>query len=231
MNRTTQSLTALAVVAALATTMPAGAQIGGLKLPGVPGPLHQNAGASPDIDTFLLSTEQARELTRRSAVALLFAVAKHEDAVKIQEEQKAAEAITDPKEREAALSRVSDDASAQLAAVDYDAKSKELEASASAEQRKAVAVSVFNLALGILKDKDVVAQGAAITQSASRNPMGMAMQGGKLIRVKDAVGAVGGQMGNLGKIAVGMPKLMSAAKLQALPTSSSDKPMAVDIGG
>ena len=60
--------------------------------------------------------------------------------------------------------------------------------------------------------------------------MGFAMQGGKLVRVKDAVGAVGGQMGNLGKIAMGLPKLMSAAKLQALPTSSADKPIAIDLG-
>lgn len=229
MNRTTQSLTAVAVVTALATAMPASAQIGGFKLPGVPGVPQQNAGAAPDIDAFLVSTEQARELTRRSAVALLFAVANHEVAVKIQEEQKAAEATTDPKEKEAALRRVSDDAAAQLAAVDYDAKAKELEASASADQRKQLGAAVFNLALGILKDKDVAAQGAAITQSASRNPMGLATQGGKLIRVKDAVGAVGGQMGNLGKIAVGLPKLMSAAKLQTLPTSSADKPMATDL--
>ena len=106
-------------------------------------------------------------MTRHSAVALLFAVAKHEDAVKIEEEQKAAEAITDPKEREAALKRVSDDAAAQLAAIDYNAKAKELEASDNAEQSKALGGAVFNLALGILKDRDVVAQGTAITQSAS----------------------------------------------------------------
>jgi len=218
-------LFALAITAVVAQGAPAIAQFGGFKLPSVGG----GGSGGADIDGFLRSAEQARHLTRISAVALLESVASHDAAVKIEDEQKAADAVTDPKEKEAALTKVSDDASAQLATIDYDAKAKELEATATAEQRRHLAVSIFNLALGILKDKDAVVQAQAITQSASRNPMMMATQAPKLMRVKDAASAIGGQMGNLGTIATGLPKLMSAAKLQALPASSADQPMSADL--
>lgn len=233
MTRTRKHLVGILALAAVAqAATPAFAQFGGLKLPAVPAKPATpaaNAAAVPSIDQFLVTTEQARELTRRASVLLLKAVANHEDWVKIDEEQKAADAVTDPKEREAALSKVQADANAQLASVDFDAKAKEMEGHISEEQRKELAAAVFNLALGILKDKDVVLQGTAITESTVKNPILLATQGPKLIKVKDAVGAIGGQMGNLGKIAVGLPKLMSAAKIQALPTSSADKPQAVDL--
>jgi len=218
-------LIALAITAVIAPGPPAIAQFGGLKLPTI----SAGGGGGADIDGFLISTEQARHLTRVSAVALLESVASHDEAVRIEEEQKAADGVTDPKEREAALTKVSDDASAQLATIDYDAKAKEFDAKATAAQRHHLAVSIFNLALGILKDKDAAVQAHAITQSASRNPMMMATQAPKLMRVRDAVSAIAGQMGNLGTIANGLPKLMSVAKLQALPASSTDQPMSADL--
>ncbi len=124
MYETTQRLVTLAIVLALTQASPANAQFGGLKLPG------RSFSGAPDIDGFLVSTEAARELTRRSAVALLVAITKHDEALRIAEEQKAAEAITDPKEREAALRKVETDADAQLAAVDLDTTSRKLENSA-----------------------------------------------------------------------------------------------------
>lgn len=217
---------AVACTALAAQSTPALAQFGGLKMPGLGGG-GGGGGGGGDIDGFLIGTQQADELVRNSAFAVLEAVSSHETVVELREKAKAAAAIPDPKEKEAAMRRVSDDAAAQLAAVNYDAKAKELEGTASAEQRRQLGTAVYNLFLGILKDKDVVQRAQAITQSAASNPVGMAMQGGKLLRVKDAGAAIGGQMGNLGKVAAGLPKLMSVAKLDALPTSSSDKPKAV----
>jgi hypothetical protein len=218
-------LGAAIIGAMLAQAPAASAQFGGLHMPGqASGP-----SAGGDIDHFLVTTAAARELTRISAVALLEAVSDHDTAARIDAEQKAAEATTDPKEREAALQRVSDDANAQLASIDYDTKAKELEASATDDERRRMAIAVFNLALGILQDKDAVVEAHAIVDSANRNPMGMAMQGPKLLRVKDAASNITSEMGNLGKIAGGLPKLMSVAKLQALPASSSDQPMATTL--
>lgn len=222
--KTIQLCAAVACAALLA--QPAMAQFGGLgglggmKMPSMGG----GGGGGADIDGFLITTLQAEELVRRSSLAVLDAVGSHEKVLALRENAKAAAAIPDPKEREAAMRRVDADAQAQLAMVDYDAKAKELEGSVSADQRRQLGAAIYNLFLGILKDKEAVQRGQALTQSLASNPMGMAMQGGKLLRVKDAAGSIGGQMSNLLKIAGGLPKLMSVAKLNALPTSSSDQP-------
>ncbi|WP_419255957.1 hypothetical protein ACN2C6_19465 (plasmid) [Caulobacter sp. ErkDOM-YI] len=213
------ALTALAL-ALVANVTPAAAQFSGLKaMKSVGAP-----SSGGDIDGFLATTQRAEALTRVSAISLLQAVSSREEADRLRSTMAAAEAQSDPKEREIALRRVASDAAAQLAAIDYDAKSKELERTATTEQRKQMAVAVYNLALGIMLDKSAVEQGHALTQSAMGNPMGMATQGAKLLRVKDAASSISGQMGNLAKILTGLPKLMSVAKLTALPTSTADLP-------
>ncbi|HVI31036.1 hypothetical protein [Phenylobacterium sp.] len=217
---------ALAVIAISGAAAPATAQIGALKarVPGLGG----GAAAAPgDIDSFLATTQQAEQLTRVSAISLLEAVSSKEEATRLRDLLKAAEAKSDPKEREAALRQVTADAAAQLAAVDFSAKSKELEAKATEAERRKIGVAVYNLALAILMDKQAVDQGRGLLQSAGANPMAMASGGGKLLKVKDAAGAISGQMGNLARISAGLPKLMSVGKLAALPTSTTDAPRAI----
>jgi hypothetical protein len=215
---------AAAVISALASaTSPAWAQFGGLKVPKMPG-FASGGGSGGDIDGFLTTTERAESLTRVSAIAVLEAVSSHESVVQLRETLKVAEAKSDPKEREAALRQVTSDIAAQLAAVDFAARSKSLESSLSDAQRKQLAVGIYNLALAIMMDKQAVEQGRSLTEAASANPMAMAKQGPKLLKVKDAAGSIGGQMGNLSKVGMGLPKLMSAAHLTTLPSSSTDLP-------
>ena len=218
LNRAALAALALALVA---NVTPAAAQFSALKAMKAAGSPSSGGG---DIDTFLATTQRSEELTRVSAISLLQAISSRDEAERLRATLAAAEAQSDPKEREAAIRKVSSDAAAQLAVVDYDAKSKELERTATTEQRKQIGISVFNLALAIMLDKAAVEQGHALTQSAMGNPMGMATQGAKLLRVKDAASSISGQMGNLGKISMGLPKLMSVAKLTALPASTAELP-------
>lgn len=221
-------IAALGVAALASAGSPAMAQFGGFKAPRMPGVMGASGGGGGgDIDGFLATTQKAEALTRISAVAVLEAVSSHEAVLQLREQLKAAEAKSDPKEREAALRQVTSDIAAQLAAVDYAARSKELERSLSDAQRKQLAVAVYNLALAILMDKEAVEKARDFAGAASANPMVAAQQGPKLLRVKDAAGSIGGQMGNLGKVGVGLPKLMSAAHLTALPTSSTELPRSV----
>jgi hypothetical protein len=222
MNRHLTCAAAAALIL-LAGASSASAQFGGLK--GLKAmALPNGGGGGGDIDAFLVSTQRGEDLTRVSSLALLEAVSSHEEAQKLRDTMQAAQALPDPKEREAALRQVTSDAAAKLAAVDFETKSKDLERTASAEQRKQVGVSVYNLALAILIDHQAVEQAHGITQSAASNPIGMATQGAKLLKVKDAAASIGGQMTNLAKISTGLPKLMSVAKLTALPTSTADQP-------
>ena len=232
--RSTALIAALAATALV--TSPAAAQmpgLGGVKPAGLGVPkmgLGGKSDAQPaqtvDVEAYLSTIYRAEELTRISAFSILLAVSSKEEAQKLRDTLKAAEAKTNITERDAALRQVSSDVTAKLAAVDFAAKSKELEGSATADQRKQLGVGLYNLMLAILMDKQALDQGQALISSISSNPMLLAKQAGNIGRAKSAIASVGGQMGNLGKIAVNVPKLMSTAKLAALPKSASEKPKA-----
>ncbi|WP_297509219.1 hypothetical protein [uncultured Caulobacter sp.] len=196
------------------------AQLGALisKVPS----LGNRSSGSGDVNGFLASAQKAEALTRISAVSLLESISSKEEAAALRARATAAEAVSDPKEREAALRQVSTDVTAQLAATDFASKSKELEGKATEAQRRQIGASVYNLALAILMDRQAIEQGRGLLN----NPMSLA-QGGSILKAKDAFSAVGGQMANLTKIGLGLPKLMSVGRLSALPTSAADAPKSV----
>ncbi|MCA0358277.1 MAG: hypothetical protein LCH78_15760 [Proteobacteria bacterium] len=187
----------------------------------VPNLGNRSSGGS-DVNGFLASAQKAEALTRVSAVSLLESISSKEEAAALRARVTAAEAVSDPKEREAALRQVSTDATAQLAATDFATKSKELEGKATEAQRRQIGVSVYNLALAILMDRQAIEQGRGLLS----NPMSLT-QGGSILKAKEASSAIGGQMVNLSKIGLGLPKLMSVGKLAALPTSAADTPKSI----
>lgn len=196
------------------------AQFGGM----IPGGGAKTAPASSaaDVDGFLKTADEADGLVRKSAATLFLAVATKQQMDEQEDVLKAANAVADPKEKEAALKKASDDQLAQLAKVDYAAKAGEMKKSMDAEKSKKIGASIYNFTLGMLKDKEVMDKGQGIISSISGNPMAAT----KLVKAKDAVSSVTGQIGSITTIAAGIQKLMTVAKLDALPSKASDQPKA-----
>ena len=196
------------------------------QFPGVPGiPAMNGAASAPaDIDGFLSSASTAEHLVGQSALHIDLALASGDQAQKLRDEQAAAAAIQDPKEKAAAVSKLEADAAATANALDYDAASKTLAAEKDANKSKEVGAAIYNLALGLLKDKDALDQGQAVVRAATSNPMNAMRMGAKLGQAKNAVSSLTAQVGYTPKIIGGLQKLSSVAKIDHLPTSSSEKP-------
>ena len=201
----------------LAVSMSANAQFGGL----LGGSKSDSKGASAaDVDGFL--TAAADSLIRKSSDTLFSAVASKQEIDKYNEDLTAANALTDPKEKDAAIKKAQDDSQAVLAKEDFAKKTDELKKTADAKKKQQVGAAIYNFVLGALKDKELLDRGQGIISSISSNPMMVT----KLGKVKDVVGSISSQMGNVSTIASGIQKMTSVVKLDSLPTKASDQPVA-----
>jgi hypothetical protein len=183
-----------------------------------------NGATVKDVDAFIASSVVAEVLVRKSSVQLGRAVLAKEVLDKLEERRLAAEKMTDGKEKDAALRKVDADRNAALAKVDYK-KVVDQEAKGWDEQKKAgVSNALFNLSLGILVDTELVASGKKLgsgspsPEVATRMPL-----------VTTTVSALGGQLDGLGKITGGAKVLMTAVKLDKLPTSASETPKPIEL--
>ncbi len=211
---------AVFVVACLGVTPSVGlAQFGGLKLPGTPS---SNSAPAGDIDAFLKTAADAEGLVRKSSDVLFQAVATKDQIAQHDAQVQAANAIADPKEKEAALKKAADDEQAQLAKVDYAASAKTMSANLDAKKKAQVGSAIWNFMLGMMKDKELIDQGQGIIASVSSNPMAAT----KVVKAKDVVSSISSQMGNITKIAAGLQKLASVVGIDKLPSKSSEAPVA-----
>jgi len=182
-----------------------------------------SGNADADIKNFLQTADDARKLTGQSAFSLGQALLTKADMEAADAALAAANAITDPKEKEAAKAKVVTDVQAQLAKVDYDAAAKEIAKSNDKKKTALIGNSMYNFVLGLLKDKELANRGSALASSAASNPMLLTKVGD----VKDVLASLSSQMGDMGKIAVGLQKMASTIKSVPLPTSASAAPVAV----
>jgi hypothetical protein len=172
------------------------------------------------IDDFLKTADQAHGLTTKSEEILAGALLTKDETDKLKADMEAAQAVADPKEKEAAVSKVEADRQAALAKVDYPKKAKEMEKANDKKKQAQVGASIYNFILGLLKDKELVDKGSSLASSALSNPTLIT----KLGKVKDVIGSISGQMDNMTKIAGGLQKLASVAKVGNLPTKTTDTP-------
>ena len=182
------------------------------------------SGSALDVDGVLVRARDAELLTRRSADGIYAAVESQGKVADIEAKRKANAAILDPKEREAAERKLDAEVDATLASVDWDAEQKQLQTEESSARTKHLGVSLYNFALAVLRDQQVVTSGKEISTAIASNPIAGISMMGKLGEVKDATFAVSSQVGNLGRIATGIPKLMTVAKVTELPASASAAP-------
>ncbi len=203
------------------STSAANAQFGGLLSGGALGGSKTDSKANiGDVDAFLKTADEADVLIRQSSDSLFKAVASKEELDAHADKIKAANEIADPKEKEAALKKASDDEQAQLAKVDFAAKSEQAKKTMDAKQKAQTGAAIYNFTLGMLKDQELLSRGQGIISSISGNPMAIT----KLAKVKDVMSSISSQMGNITTIASGLQKMSSVVKLEALPTKSSDQP-------
>ena len=176
-----------------------------------------------DIKAFLQTADEARTLTGQSAFSLGQALLTKTEMEAAAAALAAANAITDPKEKEVAKAKVMTDVQAQLAKVDFDAAAKELAKANDKKKNALIGNSMFNFVLGLLKDKELASRGSALASSVASNPMLLSKAG----EVKDVLSSLSGQMGDMGKIATGLQKMASTIKSVPLPTSASAAPVAI----
>jgi hypothetical protein len=216
------------LVALVALLSAAQARAFGLEKPKLPTTGDAGGGGggatAKDVDTFIASSIVAEGLVRKASVHLGRAVLAKDVLDKLEERRLAAEKMTDGKEKDAAMRKVDADRNAALAKVDYQ-KVVDQQAAGWDEQKKTgVSNALFNLALGVLVDTELVASGKKLAtgtpspEVATRIPL-----------VKDTVSALGGQIEGLGKITGGAKVLMTAVKLEKLPSSASDTAKQIEL--
>ncbi len=198
--------------------LPAWAQFGGLSKPSGGGATAQ------EVDKFLKDAAQADALVQQASMLLLKAVASKEEVAAIEAKMKAAKAIQDPKERDAKLREVAADRITVLTKVNYDKLAEQLKAEKNATKNESIRSSLWNMALGGLKDTELVNSGKRMTSGPPSPEIA-----GKIPAVKEAIEKLASQGEGVTKILGRAKSLMATVGLQSLPTSASEKPTIKDL--
>jgi len=208
---------AIAICSALAFSIPTAQAI---DLGGLTGA----KSAPADVDGFLNSAKQASGLVYQSSDLLWKATASKEEIEKIEAERKAANEISDPKEKAAKLKQIDADEQAQLAAALEDKEKQNKLTKAKGEKQKNINGALYNFVLGGLKDSQLIEQGGGLVKNLTGNIANLS----KLGQVKDILGEVKGQFDTVTKISGAITKLASSAKID-MPKSASEAPKEVNF--
>jgi len=190
---------------------------------GLPNVLSGAASSSADPDAFLAKAQKAELLIDRSAGALFSAVASKEQQAKVEELQKKLNDTTDNKEKEALTQEIR---KSKMAAIEERAQDKKYQAEAAkydAKKKAYIATAFYNFTLGSLKAAELVPEGASIADSIRSNPANAARLAIKLNSVVNALSSLKGIVVNTGKVISALKPLMSAAKIEAKPATSSSE--------
>jgi len=192
-------------------------------IPGLGGGAASSNVSAGDIDAFIKTAQDADAMIASSTDYIFRALADQEAIAKLDAERAAANAIADPKEKQAALDKIKDDeaTAAQKALVSDDVQQKL--SRMSKKQLTEFGNAAFTFMLGVLKDKQLADGSRALVAGVAANPM-LAPRLGAL---KDAVSSVSSQAVNTAKIGDGLVKLAGAGKIITLPKSASEAPKEV----
>ncbi len=186
----------------------------------------KSGGAAADPDSFLKSANEARDLMQNSLGYMTKALLSKEKAAEFKAKQDAANAATDPAEKEAKNSEL---VKSQVAAVKETLSDKDFKGKIDAMDAKHKAylgASAFNFALALLKDKALADQSKGLISSMSSNPANLLKVG----KVKDAASSLSSQISIASDLSGKMPSVFSAvgvqapASLDAKPATQSDNP-------
>lgn len=134
-----------------------------------------------------------------------------------------AEAMTDPKEKGAAMAKLNETESAaaakNLKSADAEKKVKEL----SADKQKKMGASLFNFGIAVLKAPDLISKGKSILSAATIT------EAAKVLPVKDALPLLGRFVSDGGSTIAGFMKIAKGANIAVPEVTATSSPVKVDM--
>lgn len=201
-----------------------GLSLGGvLKNPLAPSSSSSDVGSQ--VVNFTESAATSNLLMANSSTYMLRALVSKERGAELQKQLDTINQISDPKEKNAELSRLVASNNSELATLEKDKKTREELKKASAEKKGALTAGLFNLGLGLLKVNHLQKSGTDIVNGVASKPT----EALKVLPVKDTLPILGALAGN-GKslLDIGMRLARSADIKAEIPTSSDVKPLELD---
>ncbi|ODV42539.1 hypothetical protein AWV79_25920 [Cupriavidus sp. UYMMa02A] len=138
-------------------------------IPGVGG-ASASAVSAGDIDAFIQTATEANQMIGTSSAHIFKALASKEEIAALEARLTAANAIADPAEKAAEISKIKND---EATAVQKALASKEGEAKLSAMNKAQMASfgnAAFTFMLGVLKDKQLADGSTALVSGVASNP-------------------------------------------------------------
>jgi len=179
----------------------------------------KTTSSAGDPDAFIKSALGAEKLMNNSVTLLVRSLASKKDAAEIDAKEKAANAVTDPAEKEAKLTEVRKSKEAVINANASTDKLKAEVAKMDGKQKEDLGAAAFNFMLALLQDKDLAGQAGGLISSLSSNPMNLV----KIGSLKDVASSLSNQVLSASQIATKMPDIFSAVGVKA-PVSKDEKP-------
>ncbi len=176
------------------------------------------AGAQASPQEFIKSAQTAEKLMNNSVTLLAASLSSKEQAADLESRRKAANAITDPAEKQAKVTELQ---KSEAAAVNEAMSNANTEANIKkmdSQQRETLIAGAFNFMLALLQDKALLEQGKGLVTSLASNPMNISKLGG----VKDSMSSLANQVSAASTIAAKMPAIFTAVGVKP-PTSKDDK--------
>lgn len=211
----------VSVVAVAAMSAPLSYGFGLPKMPAAVGGASGGASAA-DVDTFLAQGAISSELFNKAQAQIAYALASKEQKDKLKsllEQQKTAIAAKDSKATDA--TKAFNDEAASIIKNTSDAEAQENLKNLSADQVSSAAKSVKNLALAVMMQKEQIATGQSLVQSATGN-LALAT---KLVALKESITTLGSNISMGANYVTRLPSLFKSAGISVtLPTDTSSKP-------
>jgi hypothetical protein len=220
-KRTRNFAVLLGLLACTTIMLPASAGLP--SLPGLPSSGKPAAGAI-DPDTFLQTAKDAEGLLGQSLSSMSKALLSKDKIAALKAQQQAADAVTDPKEKEAKNLEIMKSQAAQVNEATADAGFKGSVDKMDSEKKAQLGDSAYNFMLGVLKQNVLQGQSKGLISGMASNPANL----NKLGSVKDAAASVGNQLSITSTLASKMPTVFSTVGVKA-PTSADEKPKVVKV--
>lgn len=177
------------------------------------------------LDSTIQNYVTAKALLQKSSEALSKAILSKEESGKFESALKAAESISDPKEKDAAISKAVSDVQTALKAATESKQTVEQIKKADKKTREQLAVGGFNFMLSGLKYKDTLASAKDMVSSLSSNPTAAMQYASQLEQLKDMVTTLPESVTSIATIGSKLVDLYKAGKVNfTAPTSSSQAP-------
>lgn len=167
---------------------------------------------------------EADGLLQNSVSNLVEMVCNKDVADELKRKMQAAQEIKDPKEREAAISKVKEDQTAALLAASENQETAGKLSQLSGEQKKLATASLFNFVLAGLKDKTVVEFANGVVSKVQANPSAAMSYSKDISRTKDIAATLPSQITKIVQIGDNMIKLAQTGQIEIVVPKTSTEP-------